>query len=372
MLLLAMCVSVRAEDSSFFEGYYDVKELKKGELYGVKTTHDGLWGVYNIKTYKVTPYKYFNVFMCDGECYGTIVGDDGMSFDNYRLENGTETFVNHSLWYADVDAEDRYFSRGQLASPNNSTVPPFGIVDSLGRIIVPFEYNDIEELKNGEWYVVNKTKDGLYGVVGENNKQVADFKYYDVVEIDGNVYGMIENNGKVDYYKIDSDGESYYKTLDGYIFRGERGKVGYYTKRKGKEDYPLLSKKYGLVDSELNVIVKPRYDNQVIFKGDYADVYKGSTYASIEGGINRCTVYRGGELVYLKKDGDKIKEVENRDLPATNFPPEERAVIEPISTPEIRKQLAVLKAIEAVVILIAIGCVWWLVRHSHKKREKQD
>ena len=254
-----------------------------------------------------------------------------------------------------------------------NTQGAYGENDNNGGFAPPRGYYEIKELNDGSQYAINMSENGLYCVVDANNNMWADYKYKDIVAYDGIVYGMLPGKkGKVDYYIIDSRGEHYYKTMDGYAFDDGYDTIGYYVKSKLSNNE--VRTKYGVVDGRLNVIVEPLYDNKIIFDDDgYAVVYKGSTSiinyyndpSSHEHYIS-ATEYKDSERVYLKKEGDKITKVKKGDEPIV-YRPVAGAVVEPISPPEVRRILAILKAIELVAILTAIRCIWWLVRR--KKRD---
>lgn len=241
--------------------------------------------------------------------------------------------------------------------------------------VAPIGYYEIKELNGGSQYAVNMSENGLYCVIDENNNMLADYKYKDIVAYNGIVYGMLPGkDGKVDYYTIDSSGEHYYKTMDGYAFDDGYGYIGYYVKIKLANN--KVRTRYGIVDGRLNVIVEPLYDNKIIFDDDgYAVVYKGSTSinyrytdTSHEHYISAIE-YKDSERVYLKKDGDKIIKVEKGDEPIV-YRPVAGSVIAPINPPELIRIIAILKAIEVVAIWVAIRCIWWLLKR--KKCEKQD
>ncbi len=376
--------------------FKDIKEIDKGELYAVgkKNAENSNcnYGLFDTKSGLITYYKYYEVFDENGEWYGKHNTGDGIEY--YKLKNGRETLVNTTEYYRDLTCYDDFdnmtticspLSKGRTRASHSDEMYPRGIIDRLGRIVIPFEYYDIDEINGGNQYVVNKVKNGLYGVIDENNNMLADYKYTKVLGCDGIVYGMLPGkDGKNDYYKIDSSGEHYYKSFEGDIFGCDDSCMLYCVKNKltaanvknkltAANISSDINKKYGLVDKELNVILEPLYDNVIVFNEEgYATVHKGSTYTYYDYDesyySNKHIEYTGGKFVYLKKEGNKITEVDKKNNPIA-YGPGEKVVIEPIYTPEVRRLLALLKTIEVMAIVTAIGCIRWLVNHIRKKHD---
>ena len=64
------------------------------------------------------------------------------------------------------------------------------------------EYTQEDVFPEG-WHVVRKEGSNLYGIVDENNRQIADYKYYEIFEYEGECYGKSHTNDMVKYYKIE-------------------------------------------------------------------------------------------------------------------------------------------------------------------------
>lgn len=168
----------------------------------------------------------------------------------------------------------------------------YGVVDGKGNVFLPFEYDEITDLGDGKLYGVKKGD--LWGIVDEKNNTLVDFKYNSAFEYKGICYGGIRCDDKTDYYKIENGEESFLKTLSGTVYVMSNGELGY-----------CMGQAHGIVDSELNVVTEPQYDNEIVFdKLGYAIVCKNSTDSYVgENGMTYCT---GGDFGIIDRKGRTV------------------------------------------------------------------
>ena len=344
--------------------FQDAYKINKNNI-AVKN-YDEKWGLYDVAGNMTAPCKYDDIVLHEGECYGKIY-TKGAMIEYYKIGNWTETFVKESGGYTNEGSGGFWKGRRKALNPDN---PEYylGVVDSIDEIVLPFEYYDIKDVRGGEMYAVKKEgMGGLYAVVDENNKAITSYKYNDVVGYKQVTYGMIERDGKVDYYKINTDGEHFFKTLEGYVFNGAWGDFGYYIKQEDGDTF--LDKKYGTVDTELNIIIKPQYDNKIVFdENGCAKVYKGSTYAFQEGHSDEI-FYKGGELLYIGKDGKELSSEAYENSPFEILISENEKVADVEQIMRSYRVRILLKAVGVLAIVCGLWLVWYAVKRKMHKRQ---
>ncbi|MDE6536310.1 MAG: WG repeat-containing protein [Muribaculaceae bacterium] len=130
-----------------------------------------------------------------------VTGKAGMAKIN--VQNCTFTMPFSDNKYSVYAAKDRY-----ITSKDGNK---WGIVDpeNNNKVIVPFIYDNIKEIKSGIGdgkMTVKVTKNGQYGVIDINGKtiiplgrykQIPDYQYSHYIVKNGNKYGLVNNSGKL-------------------------------------------------------------------------------------------------------------------------------------------------------------------------------
>ncbi|MDO4441392.1 MAG: WG repeat-containing protein [Moraxella sp.] len=142
----------------------------------------------------------------------------------------------------------------------------WGVIDSRRQKIIPFEYDDIDNITEELFPVAKNDK---WGVVDKQNKVVVDFEYDAIHEfkdglaaaIKDDKYGYIDQTGKV---VVDFD----YKLAFG--FNHGLAEVANRVESLDKHDESQSSMKYGVIDKTGKSIIPPEYDSVLIpfYKND--------------------------------------------------------------------------------------------------------
>ena len=120
-----------------------------------------------------------------------------------NVQNCTFTMPFSDNKYSVYAAKDRY-----ITSKDGNK---WGIVnpENNNKVIVPFIYDNIKEIKSGIGdgkMTVKVTKNGQYGVIDINGKtiiplgrykQIPDYQYSHYIVKNGNKYGLVNNSGKL-------------------------------------------------------------------------------------------------------------------------------------------------------------------------------
>lgn len=193
------------------------------------------------------------------------------------------------------------------------------------------EYDKIEALENYDennnlWYeseILKVSKDGKYGIIDTNGKQIVKCEYEDIKVLKGvkNVlltkqngkYGIIDNVGTViienKYASIEPISTKY---EDGYIVKNENGKYGVITYTKsialetkyddikniygeGKYYIAKSSKDWEIVDAEGKEYLKGKYEDIAAINGENAIVKDNGKYGVV-------SIIDGKNIIDIKYD----------------------------------------------------------------------
>lgn len=174
----------------------------------------------------------------------------------------------------DVNYENGEYKTKVLNSKNEEIFTKYEQIEAISN----------KDASNNIWYeenVLKAKKDGKYGIINLNGKELTSFQYDEIVAIEGiknalkvskdGKMGVINNEGKeilaVQATEITNLGK---EAKDGFIVKGEDGK-------------------YGIVDSS----------NQVILEAKYEGIEKVH-------GNEMYVVKQGGKQILLKKDGTEV------------------------------------------------------------------
>ena len=75
----------------------------------------------------------------------------------------------------------------------------FGIIDTAGKVISPFNYSKIERLDNSTKNIFSYEKFGLFGMLNSKGEQITEFITTDITYIPLNweYYAIIDDNNKI-------------------------------------------------------------------------------------------------------------------------------------------------------------------------------
>lgn len=276
----------------------------------IKLKLDDKWGVIDYKTRKnIVPFEYTKLEAVPSNYY------IGWTKDSTLLWNNNSEIVFSTKYKDNLEPKELYLSEndrvlkfvdfqegglwGRMDLAGKVQIKPafkhiyidtgangrekvsingkYGLCDSLGNILVPAIYDEIEYSSN-EQYAICKLKDG-YGIVNYKNGKTSAFKYTKIIEwrdiaitrdVRGKA-GLINSDGKEllenGYDEIIlSFGAPYNVSKDGkWAYIGKNGKfltsfdfdidISFY-----KNICPVLSGGlYGLIDSSGNYLLKPKY-----------------------------------------------------------------------------------------------------------------
>lgn len=170
----------------------------------------------------------------------------------------------YDLFYGSVYEEprikDKYFK--MLDIDNNDWSAYYnkygfnnrGMLSFDGSTLIPFEYSDLYQIKEGVFYAVIKSDEGDYArVINSNGKVLLDnvekCNYYDYIEGNNINNGIIkqESNGAITFFN--TFGEKVFQQFD-YVYFTISGKYAK-VRKNGK---------CGVVDKKGNIIISPIFD----------------------------------------------------------------------------------------------------------------
>ena len=152
--------------------YDDIREfndnlcaVKIADKWGYIDTHDSL----------VIPNLYWNVTSFSDKV--AFVQTDSL---HWRIINDAGTFINHIL----LEAPQTY-SDGMCWVAKNGKYGKYGCLDSLGQLVIPYQYDYVEDLSEG---IAMVYKGEGWGVINKKCRLIVPCKYeYQNIEIAENI-----------------------------------------------------------------------------------------------------------------------------------------------------------------------------------------
>jgi hypothetical protein len=179
--------------------------------------------------------------------------------DKWGFKKGENLFVDYIYDYVDGDIfYDMRFSDEGLALVNHNKL--YGYIDKDGKSVIDFQYLIGNRFDNGYAIVVNLKK--KYGVIDSQNRTVIDLKYDEIYSFNANIF-VVKLNQK---YGLSN-------TLNTIVLDINYEEIGeiFYDRSiiKIKEED---NEKYGYINSNGEIVIKPIYKYANDFVCDYAAV----------------------------------------------------------------------------------------------------
>jgi hypothetical protein len=249
-------ITLKYEDAfPFYEGYASVKENDKWNYVnenGKKIFPDSL-------TFSYRPMINNNaVFMLKGtdvEKTKSMMTDNGrrtfVEFLNktghIQLKEGLININGNIIVNPIYDEISGYFQNGHMRVRNNGKT---GIINEVGKVIIPLEYEDISDLKGGLFLAKKSNK---YGMIDINGKIVIPFEYSKIRFFNEGL-ALVILNGKAGY--INKKNEMIIEPQYKFNFLGDFNN-GLACVRKNK--------KYGYINKKNKIIIPIIYDSALPF-----------------------------------------------------------------------------------------------------------
>lgn len=243
---------------------------------------DKVQGVVDLKGNNIIPIDYDNIII-GGNYINAQKGENTVIFDNKGNNITTE-----NLSYNQVN--DKYAI--VIDKDNN-----YNIVDNLGNKKLKESYTYIEYFNNDDFIA---TKDGKTGIISGEGKNIIDFKYDAIQKIDGtNALQAVDSTQNrtdiIDEQMQVHEGiqNAYISKKDNYIKVYSEKDIQYYDISGKKISYKDIApenqiyadkknEKWGLVDSNGNIIVDYQYDMVTEQNGNVAGIKKDGKWQVID------------------------------------------------------------------------------------------
>ena len=177
----------------------------------------------------------------------------------------------------------------------------YGVVTNEGKSILNVEYADITNLgtDNKSGYII-KNEDGKYGIVDYSNTKILEAKYDKIEKIYGNDMYVVVENGKQKLVKKDATEvlTTGFDEIKQILATTESGII--YVKNN----------KYGLMDLEGNIKIKPEYDSLEETKTGILIAKQNNKYGIIDIENNEKIEFKYTSIIYNKKADMYIAEDE--------------------------------------------------------------
>ena len=187
--------------------------------------------------------------------------------------------------------------------------PFFSLIDSSGQLLLPFKYNGIELLNNGQYRVLLKPSGygfsygGKYGILNNSFEEIIKPNYFSIKEFGSNYIvsngyqmGVVDTEGKVvvpcKYQGIKKASDHLF-----WIYETEASKNNTFMSSQG---HGL----YGLVDESGNILIAPKYAEVKDFENGYACVMGGGRW--VEDDDDRSSSYFDGHWGVVNSSGEEI------------------------------------------------------------------
>ncbi|WP_339628401.1 WG repeat-containing protein [uncultured Maribacter sp.] len=258
-------IDLKYEDAfPFYQGYASVKENGKWNYIdenGTKVFSDSL-------TFSYRP-------MIDNKAIFMIDSIKAEKNKSMITENGSRTFVEFLNKTGHIQLKEGlintngkiilnpiydeisgYYQNGYMRVRNNGKT---GIIDEQGKIVIPIEYEDISDLKDGLFLAKKSNK---YGMINTKEEIVIPFEYSKIRFFNESL-ALVLLNGKAGY--INKENEMIIEPNYKYNFMGDFNN-GLAAVRKGD--------KYGYINNKNEIIIPILYDSALPFKENKAIVKK--------------------------------------------------------------------------------------------------
>ncbi|AYB31904.1 SMEK domain-containing protein [Chryseolinea soli] len=141
----------------------------------------------------------------------------------------------------------------------------YGVIDTTGRTVVSFDYDQIASLKNGELFLA--AKGDHMGVINRNNEVVEPFKYIYTVADSG--FETLSHSHRITFSAISYD----YDFDDAYLLSVNESQRGGNSKS--------IDKKWGLVDIKTGYVTECKYDRLIDAGYPYVEAFLNNQIALI-------------------------------------------------------------------------------------------
>lgn len=223
-------------------------------------------------------------------------------------------FFNGFYKVYDMGDQNRLIGVSHPASPSKFIDGPCGLIDSLGNIRVPMEYEEILPLAN--WLMVKK--DNKWGIIDKNMNTILPLEY-DECKNDAVGFWSFYKNEKV--YEVYDIKRQQLLHLDGY----DRTSIDYMY-RSPQFIYVVKDNKVGFLDTNFQVVVPPQYDI-CEYRLDYnptpVRIFKNGKWGYIDNDLNEvipciydhveifnrdsiALVWKGSDIFCINPKGERV------------------------------------------------------------------
>jgi hypothetical protein len=247
--------------------YDSVKYLREGYL-GIKLYNK--WGIIDSTGNLIIPciYEFLDKTSVNG--YFQVALKDTMA-TKFGIVDHTGKLIS-SITYDLVKANYIETSNGKFTVKFNGY---WGLIDTTGKIVIPFIYNSIEKNRDGSYKI---SKNNKFGMMDENAKIIIQCKYDEVGLFDKNGLADVILNSKVAY--VNNKGE----LVSQFIYDSWNEKIDYnktdyfnssvkknmtislnYTTKNIKKQYTIVFEngKVGFINNFGKIITTPIFDLDV-------------------------------------------------------------------------------------------------------------
>ena len=270
----------------FFNGYASVKK-------------NGKWNYINEKG----KLLFKDYIICD---YRPIIDNkavfmkDSIKVEKTKIimsENGSRTFVEflnniEKIQFKEgligingeiiidpiYDEISGYFQDGFMRVRNDGKT---GIIDEKGKLIIPVEYDDISDLKNG---LLLAQKENQWGMIDLQNQIIIPFDY-DKIRYFNNDLALVNKKNKIGYINIKN--EMVIAFQYDYNLFGDFNNGLALVKKDGK---------FGFINKKNEIIIPLIYENALPFKD------------------KNTIVKKDGKTFFINQKGEKIKQINKQYL----------------------------------------------------------
>ncbi len=303
--------------------YYEVKLNKKSALFNAKGEQITAF-IYD----EIDNNYYYNIYgIMKDNLYGAIDSTGkyilACEYNNleikYDIEIGGYYFIANKkgqILFFNIDGKEKWNTckNYQLSYKTNKG---FGYCDSIGKEIIPFNYQYYDYMKtkfSKNHYIIVKSAEN-FGLINEKNEEVLPIQYQYIKKIkenyivkQNNLYGLIDKTGKflLDCKYININNHYSYYTLI------EDNKEGLYFPKFQKiipceyeelivgDNYYIGKKegKYSIINQDNKVLIPFKYESFIERKNEFCILFKNNEY---------YLIYAGKEILLQSKEKIEIE-----------------------------------------------------------------